>query len=56
MDPDPLKLSLLMKLFFLLWPAENRLEVVDCDHRFRFPTPSLILVILFGRLCPALAL
>lgn len=43
-DPD----SLLEKLFRLLLVAEDLLELVDCDHRFRFPTPSLIPVTLSG--------
>ena len=35
-DPD----SLFEKLFLLLCEAEPLLDTVDCDHRFRFPTPS----------------
>ena len=51
----PLRLNRCEKLFRLLcgesrfvaegWPVvEALLEVVDCDHRFKFPTPSLALV------------
>ena len=36
------------KLFRLFWVAEVLLELVDCDHRFRLPMPSLIPVTLSG--------
>ena len=53
-DPEPPKLNLLERLLLLLCPADDLLDVVDWDHRFRFPTPSLIPVILLGLLWPAL--
>ena len=50
-DPD----NLLEKLLRLLWVAEDLLEAVDCDHRFRFPTPpSRSPLPLSGLVCRAL--
>ena len=37
------------KLFRLFCVAEVLLELVDCDHRFRLPMPSLIPATLSGR-------
>lgn len=42
------------ELFDLACAVEPLLEVVDCDQRFRFPTPSLILPRLSDRLCEAI--
>lgn len=45
------KLILLEKLLDLVCAVEPLLDVVDSDHRLRFPTPSLTLSMLFDRLC-----
>lgn len=42
------------ELFDLTCVVEPLLEVVDCDQRFRFPTPSLRLPRLSDRLCEAI--
>lgn len=42
------------ELFDLACAVEPLLEVVDCDQRFRFPTPSLALPRLSDRLCEAI--
>lgn len=47
-EDDP---SALEELFDLTCAVEPLLEVVDCDQRFRFPTPSLTLPRLSDRLC-----
>ena len=49
-DPD----SLFEKLPLRLCVAEDLLETVDCDHRFKLPTPSLTPCALSGRLYTAL--
>lgn len=49
-DPD----NRFEKLFRLLWVVDDLLDTVDCDHRFRFPTPSRTPWLLSGRLCAAL--
>jgi hypothetical protein len=50
----PPKLIRLEKLLLLVCAVEPLLDVVDCDQRLRFPTPSLTPTMLFGRLCVAL--
>lgn len=52
--PGPPKLIRLEKLLLLVCAADPLLEVVDCDQRLRFPTPSRTPLTLFERLCDAL--
>ena len=42
------------KLPLRLCVADELLDTVDCDHRFRFPTPSFTPILLSGRLLTAL--
>lgn len=42
------------KLPFLFCVADELLDTVDCDHLFRFPTPSRTPLLLSGRLYTAL--
>jgi|HubBroStandDraft_4_1064222.scaffolds.fasta_scaffold1339688_1 hypothetical protein len=49
--PGPPKLIRRERLLDLPCAADPLLEVVDCDHRLRFPTPSLTPLTLFDGLC-----
>jgi hypothetical protein len=52
--PEPPKLIRREKLSDLVCDADPLLEVVDCDQRFKFPTPSLTPFTLLDRLCVVL--